>query len=677
MKPAIFFLIFVLLSLNTAAFDCSIFDGIDRDNCIELNEQDENYIANIIYKNYSIANHEFISEYNDAIIVDAPPDGYVVHNSSFIKDAWLSILTIQPSVVYHNNVYVPEEVELRSEYDYHIAIPQNYLNSNGRRGDTCRIDYSLYNENALLNVTSNNLEYGNQKMTTISIDGDSTLTTTLTIYATIQRVIYTEQLECCIWRRPRCRQYCLQCRYQQTDYQNDQVQLSDHINVKYYSHNIQPGFTFIEEYANTKKGIIEKDNQTNIAINFDNAVYSDNALEFSANFSKKPYNFLTITAVDQNSKTTRNLISNNDTIFVNSPESCRVKYNDFFIEEEIDCINAVSETEIAEFQTREFSNNWNLLFGISIFVFINVIIFKVIRKSWGKKFIVPILLVIFVSPFVSADECGLSNLASCIPQKIFEFMLDIFNAPLEPLLSMIRTFMENPPSIELFIGIWAIVVYCISIFYGFLFMYAGFQFLFSGHNVIKREMAKEWLKNTVIMIVLIQASFYLYGLILELSSVMTSAVLSLVNEQFFLLTADNFINIGLEFLLVIFYVIILLVTVLCLILRYIMVALGVILAPIGIFCYFIPPIKGYGKLIINILGVNIFITFIASIIILACSMLINIEIFENIKIMVMIICFLIIDLMFIIATIHAIIKSATTGGSDKITEAVKYISMLF
>tara|TARA_Y100000310_G_scaffold218732_1_gene220030 strand:- start:3213 stop:3785 length:573 start_codon:yes stop_codon:yes gene_type:complete len=188
-------------------------------------------------------------------------------------------------------------------------------------------------------------------------------------------------------------------------------------------------------------------------------------------------------------------------------------------------------------------------------------------------------------------------------------------------------------------------------------------------------MAKEWLKNTVIMITLIQASYYLYSLVLDLGSALTTATLSLVNEHFFLLTADNLLNLGLEFLFLSFYLLILFFTILFLLIRYLVVAFGVLFVPVGIFCYFIPPLKSYGKLILNMLGMLIFITFLDAIIILACSKLIELPFFANIKILVMIACFFIVNLVFIILSKHIISKTSIGDGGDKVAQAVKYIAM--
>lgn len=287
---------------------------------------------------------------------------------------------------------------------------------------------------------------------------------------------------------------------------------------------------------------------------------------------------------------------------------------------------------------------------------------------------------LFPTAAIAAEEeeekkCGLTNLASCIPEKLYEYFIGILNLPIKPLLYFIKKLIAEPVSIDIFQGIWVIIIYVLSMFYGLLFIYSGFNFLFSGLDVIRREMAKEWLKNTVIMIVLVQASFYLYDLFLQLVSTMTSAVLTMVDEHFFMITADNIINIGLEFLLVPTYVLVLLITVIILAARYIVVAIGSVFIPIGVFLYFIPPLRSYGKFILHFLGMLSAIVFIDAIIILACSMLIEIPLFENFKIIVMIVCFIIVNITMFLVAKMVIGSSTFDSGRESLSQAAKYIAM--
>ena len=274
-----------------------------------------------------------------------------------------------------------------------------------------------------------------------------------------------------------------------------------------------------------------------------------------------------------------------------------------------------------------------------------------------KKYLT-FLLPLLVIPFVSAD-CGITNLASCIADSFFNFLLSILNAPVQPLLNAVYSLLTQPVNIDLFASIWGIIVYILSLFYGILLMYVGFKFIISGHSVEKREKAKSDLANILIMIVLVQASFYLYSLLNQVIASVTTVTLNMVQQNFFLLTIDNVTNIGLEITLLVPYLISIVITLVLLTLRYIIVSAGVILFAVGIFCYFFDPLKHYGKLIIEFLISTMAITFFYSIIFLASSMLLDIPVFQNFKILVMIGAFTFVNSATIIITFFVVVNAAS------------------
>lgn len=301
-----------------------------------------------------------------------------------------------------------------------------------------------------------------------------------------------------------------------------------------------------------------------------------------------------------------------------------------------------------------------------------------------KKLILVLLLVLLLIPVVYAEEpveeeeeesCGLLNLASCIPHKIYDFFINLINAPIKPLLNFIKSLLTEPVEIGLFVPLWAIMLYIISLFYGILMLYSGFNFMVSGYDSAKRAKAKEWFKNIFIMIVLVQASYFLYALTLDVSSLLTSGVVNLIDPNFFLLTADNIVNIGLEFMFGILYAVILLISVLFLTLRYVIVATGVIIAPIGIFLYFIPPTKDYGKLILNFLAVAIFITFLDAIIFLVCSKLVEITLFASFKILIMITAFAVTNFLMFYLMLFSALKSAFNTGEGMVEKGKTVVAV--
>jgi hypothetical protein len=274
-------------------------------------------------------------------------------------------------------------------------------------------------------------------------------------------------------------------------------------------------------------------------------------------------------------------------------------------------------------------------------------------------------------------DCGITNFGSCIPQIFYNFIINLLNAPLQPLLTLIKNLLTEPINLNLFAPLWAIIVYIISMFYGLLMLYSGFNFMISGYDSVKRAKAKEWFRNVFIMIVLVQASFFIYQLFVDLGSLLTVGVFNLVNNSFFLLTIDNLSNIGLEFIFALLYGFILLCTVIILTLRYLIIALGVVFFPIGIFCYFIPPLNSYGRLILNFLGICIFMAFIDALIFLVCSQLLNVPVFQNIKILVMISAFLFSDILMLYLMFFSAIKSSlnfVNGTASTVASIAKYFA---
>lgn len=269
------------------------------------------------------------------------------------------------------------------------------------------------------------------------------------------------------------------------------------------------------------------------------------------------------------------------------------------------------------------------------------------------------------------SECGITNLGACLPEKFYEYTLKIINAPLKPLLDLTKNLLTEPVNVEIFKHFWIIMVYLISIFYSLYFLIAGFNFLIAGFDVGRKERAKQWLKNTLLMIFFVQCSYFLYTAILEVSSLLSAGVINMIDPEFFLITIDSMLNISLELAFGIFYAIALLITDILLGLRYIIVSAGVVFFPIGLFLYFTLPLRTYGKLIINVLMIAIFLPFIQSLMLLCSSMLLEIPIFKDFKILIMIAAFTLLDLTMLFLILFAIIKSAFAVLNSDVGRGVK------
>lgn len=673
MKPLLF-LLFLTIIPATAAFNCTYF--ANQTDCQAALAADEDLIAGLLYANTSHPGHDLVAIYNQGVAVTDAPAGYVKRQQGIIRDAWVALLTIQPSVIQNNTRYCPDDFSVRSETGYWIEVPPDYYNPTQSNGATCKILHSLYENTSTLTISANNRNVGTGKnVATTNLTEDATIKATLNIKGSIKNDYYNWQRYCCRRRDGYCIKYCYRCPYKRTDYTTNALTITDTTNTTYYAHEPNAIFALTSTYSDTTKGTLTIDDKTSVWLALGQSNYSLQQRSFMANFTKKPFYLLELHATTIDIERGQNLRWNNNAFYIPNATNCTLTSEDFFNKKTSPCTENYQAPPSAAFDPPTSTVDW--IFPLKLAVFALIIIgFYRVAKKYLRKLPGLFIVLLLAIPLVSAEECGLTNLASCLPEKFFDFLLALINGPIEPLLNFVKLLLESSPSIELFHGVWAIVVYCLSMFYGFLFIFAGYQFLTSGHNVLKRELAKEWLKNTVIMITLVQASFYLYGLVANLGSLMTQAVLSLVDEHFFLLTVDNIVNVGLEFILALGYALVLFLTMLFLVMRYLIVAMGVLFAPIGLFCYFLPPLRSYGKLILNLLGLCIFVTFLDAIIILACSKLITIPLFANFKIVVMINCFIMVDIVFVILIKHAIAKAGLSDGADSISQAAKYIAML-
>jgi len=272
--------------------------------------------------------------------------------------------------------------------------------------------------------------------------------------------------------------------------------------------------------------------------------------------------------------------------------------------------------------------------------------------------------------------CGITNLGTCLVEGFFEFISEILNAPIKPLLTLVHNLMIEPVNIQIFAEIWAIVISILSLFYGILLVITGFRFMLSGYSLEQREKAKRSLSNILIMMVLIQASFVLYSIGIDVVSSISSAIFNLIPTSFFSTEVNSLSNLGLELILLVPYVLMILTTLIFLAIRYVCVSAGVIFFAIGIFFYFIEPLQSYGKLIINYLAVLITLPIFYSIILLTGSKLLNISAFSNSKIILMTATFAIIDIFTMILLFSVILKAANSLSApiSNVTKITKLIS---
>ncbi len=674
MKPALFLVVGLLLLPFVLSFDCSSVN--DSEYCLEIQNSDlpedekEIVYATLLYENIDYPDHEFIQEYNQDIDFSNPSYDSETAGSSYIRDLWFSFSHLTPSIYDNETLLVPNTVEATSYYDYWVYVPSNYYAwyypQDNSYGD-CRTTHHLTQNNANLRYYVNGLEQSNPLL----IIEDSLVESELSIATSIEQKHYW-------WYKP-CDFCSYVCRYEYSSTLADSILLTQSKDALLYDNEPTVNVEVVNQYGGTTQGTVAADEFSTYSVTFPDATLTQQQFTYSVTFEQQPHHIAVLQAQETPATYVNNLVLDNETFYVNNINTCIVDTYNHFEEIEEDCGLVDVTEDVSSYDPEQQDISLSLLWYVLTFCLVSYLLYKIGKSQW-KKIMLPVFFVLLVLPtpvLADSDDCSIMNLASCLPEVLMEYILYLINLPIAPLLTLVESLLTADVSISLFESLWSIVRYMISVFYLFFILYAGIVLVVGNANPIKRAHAKEMLQNGIFMIILIQGSFYIYDLLVTLGSNMSNALLSQIDPTFFMLTIDNVVNIGLQFLFGIWYVFALVVVALFLILRYIIVSFGVVLFPIGIFFFFIPPLKGYGKFLLTFLCIMIFVTFFDMLIILGFSMLIDISLFANIKILVMIVCFALISCTLFSAITFALSEARTAAIKDNLAKATKYVALLF
>lgn len=379
------FFVLILVASAVYAFDCNLVG--DKNACEELKKVDEDLIADLVYANTSYPDHSFISDYNSEIIVDAAPNGTPVYSKGVIRDAWVSLLTVMPSVLYRENVFVSGPVNVRAAHNYDIVLPEDYYSEKKSSGGVCMITHSLDSSSQSLRFYANEKQVGSSDVFSFSLWRNSTLKAILEVTARLKKKEYSWYKYCCSMGEFGCEKYCYKCRLQRTTYRTDSIRAEDSMNLYLYEHELFADFQFISEYFGTSKGKLTRDTDTNVRLTFNSSYYSENNFRYSALFTKKPYYFLQLKAIKSRSTGQKNIIKDNYTFYVSDNSNCMIETSDFFTTQSRECDYDFIGEDVKPIERTSYETSWNFIYKIAVFLFINRLLYGIIKKYWNfKKF---------------------------------------------------------------------------------------------------------------------------------------------------------------------------------------------------------------------------------------------------------------------------------------------------
>jgi hypothetical protein len=366
MKKQIFlYLAFALLLPSAIAFNCNSLSGGDLQVCnsiqgMNLSQADKDLlISDILDQNKTTPDFYFVYQWNTNLNIPSSPDGRT-YSSGTIKNAWVKIISLMPSIIEDNTIYSSNNEKLLTAYNYNVVLPS------GLEGGDCWTNYGLTSKADSLSIFLNGNLIGSNRLSSFIINANQD---NLNFVSALDiRVDYYVDHYKTYWYCSRhnsngtCIAYSSVCQFSNRDIRADSLTLADNLNARLYKSQLNSSFKVTNEYSGITQGLLNANNFTNLALSFNNSYYKYSKYLYSLNYSL-PYYALTIKAEPIEYTNLNNIhVDRRDNGFyftVADTSNCKIQLNDFFNSNLFPCNLTFNETEVSitTDQTNYFDND--------------------------------------------------------------------------------------------------------------------------------------------------------------------------------------------------------------------------------------------------------------------------------------------------------------------------------
>lgn len=318
------------------SIECDQVSQPNYDTCMQIKAlnltdlEKEIIISNLDYQNKFFPDHEYVYNRNTRLLIIEPPAGIGKQQGIFIKDAWMSLFTLMPSVLYNNSLFVPNKTQVLTGFNYRIQVPNNYEGSgypNSDQGD-CKRTYTLTKNKSENKIYVDNNYQGSGKLVNINISSDSNVKAVFNVEVAYSIDHYYWQRYCARYRNGVCVSYRYRCSYNYNEILADNIQIEDSKQVKYYHNSLFAKLDTFSSYSGNTNFNLNFSNSLNLK--FQDSFYSFKEFVYSINYSKAPYYVLTLRADDYKQEQLTNLYKNRDNLIVKNTNNCSMEAFDFF-----------------------------------------------------------------------------------------------------------------------------------------------------------------------------------------------------------------------------------------------------------------------------------------------------------------------------------------------------------
>ncbi|VVB69982.1 Uncharacterised protein [uncultured archaeon] len=227
------------------------------------------------------------------------------------------------------------------------------------------------------------------------------------------------------------------------------------------------------------------------------------------------------------------------------------------------------------------------------------------------------------------DNTGVISAITDLPAKIGTSVVnsaknsiyeDVQNSSQE-MLTKTFAFVFQTPDLKSFCVPFTSIMNLITGLYGLFLLLIGVYFVLGSMDVEDRIRAKKYFRNFIIVMAVLSLSFYFYQLLLGINNYITGYV----SQNFVVNNIFSFPpNIGNSFLvifLLIFSMLMMLFVGLSLLIRYLLIPFLLLVFPIAIVLFVLPFTREFGKTILKVTLITIFMTSIDALFLYASSFL--------------------------------------------------------
>ncbi len=334
MRLAIFFLFLVLVP-SIYALDCNSIANKQWCNDIQkgnLSQMEKDYLlSDIISDSKHYPDHQLVKQWNSKVSTVNAPNGVVKKNSEYVKDSWVKILTVMPSVLFNDTLYISNAGEIVVGYNHQVYVP-TYKDS----GD-CKTVRSLVKNTGTSQLYINNQYIGSghsvNYVTSLPHSVDAVIKAVYTAEVQLRIKHYTKQKEY-YWKNG-VKKYRWVCDYDNTEYKTDTIISQDILKAKIHNPQATASFTVKDKYLDSVKGEFISKDAVNAELTFFDSYYKEHNYVFSEVIS--PAKTLIIKAEQQPSIEQKNLAYSGNTITVPMIDGCMIIIYDFFFKKVLPC----------------------------------------------------------------------------------------------------------------------------------------------------------------------------------------------------------------------------------------------------------------------------------------------------------------------------------------------------